>query len=77
MPQEFRSADELKAAVGRDLGHSDWLTIEQSRIDGFKRQRARGWHAVPEYVWRIDYVASDVSHGLLQEFVELPWPIGI
>jgi len=35
MPQEFRSADELRAAVGRDLGASDWKEITQERIDLF------------------------------------------
>lgn len=35
MPQEFHGADELKSAVGQDLGHSEWLTIEQTRIDQF------------------------------------------
>jgi acyl dehydratase len=33
--REFNSADELKAAVGEDLGHSDWLQIEQGRINLF------------------------------------------
>ncbi len=35
MPQEFRSAEELRAAVGKSLGASDWLAIEQPRIDMF------------------------------------------
>ena len=35
MPQEFGSAEELQAAVGKSLGASDWLAIEQSRIDQF------------------------------------------
>jgi acyl dehydratase len=33
--REFNSADELKEAVGEDLGHSDWLQIEQGRINLF------------------------------------------
>ncbi len=32
---EFRSADELRAAVGSHLGHSRWLEITQERIDTF------------------------------------------
>lgn len=32
---EFRSADELRAAVGTHLGHSRWLEITQERIDTF------------------------------------------
>ncbi len=33
--REFNSADELKRAVGADLGHSDWLEIDQERINLF------------------------------------------
>jgi acyl dehydratase len=33
--REFKSADELKQAVGEDLGYSDWLPIEQDRINLF------------------------------------------
>ena len=31
----FNGVDELRAAKGTTVGHSDWLTIDQSRIDGF------------------------------------------
>jgi acyl dehydratase len=31
----FTSFDELTAAVGEDLGTSDWLRIEQERVDEF------------------------------------------
>src|SRR5262245_23240454 len=31
----FASLDELRGAVGTDLGYSDWLTIDQQRIDRF------------------------------------------
>ncbi len=34
-PRIFTSADELKAAVGEQLGHSDWLEVDQKRIDLF------------------------------------------
>ncbi|MER7956999.1 MULTISPECIES: MaoC family dehydratase [unclassified Streptomyces] len=34
-PRIFTSAEELRAAVGEPLGHSDWLEIEQKRIDLF------------------------------------------
>ena len=34
-PATFQTADELRAAVGRSFGPSDWLLVEQSRIDGF------------------------------------------
>ena len=31
----FTSFDELTAAVGEDLGTSDWLEIDQARVDAF------------------------------------------
>ena len=33
--ETFRSADEVRDAVGRELGPGEWFTVEQSRIDGF------------------------------------------
>ena len=35
MPQSFASADELKAAVGKPLGTSEWLEITQDRVNLF------------------------------------------
>ncbi|MFG2289089.1 MaoC family dehydratase [Streptomyces sp. NPDC048595] len=34
-PRVFASLDELRAAVGEELGTSDWLEIDQKRIDLF------------------------------------------
>ncbi|WP_329122434.1 MaoC family dehydratase [Streptomyces sp. NBC_01353] len=34
-PRIFTSAEELRAGVGEQLGYSDWLEIEQKRIDLF------------------------------------------
>ncbi len=34
-PRVFRTTDELTAAVGEHLGHSDWVLIDQTRIDAF------------------------------------------
>ncbi|MGO4205207.1 MaoC family dehydratase [Rhodococcus sp. TAF43] len=31
----FTSLDELRSAVGTDLGASDWVTVSQNRIDTF------------------------------------------
>ena len=31
----FTTLDDLAAAVGEDLGSSDWLTIDQDRVDAF------------------------------------------
>ncbi|UNS96209.1 MaoC family dehydratase [Streptomyces tubbatahanensis] len=34
-PRVFTSPDELRAAVGEELGSSDWLEVDQKRIDLF------------------------------------------
>jgi acyl dehydratase len=43
-PRTFTSADDLKAAVGEQLGYSDWLEIDQQRIDLFA-------HATGDHQW--------------------------
>ena len=35
MLRVFSTYDELAAAVGEHLGHSDWVLVDQTRIDGF------------------------------------------
>jgi acyl dehydratase len=35
MTRTFTTLDELTAAVGEHLGHSDWVDIDQQRIDTF------------------------------------------
>lgn len=35
--RNFKSIDEMKKAVGSDLGHSDWIEITQDRIDAFAK----------------------------------------
>ena len=35
MPVMFRSTEEFKGAVGRSFGPTEWLVVEQSRIDQF------------------------------------------
>ncbi|MDT0379283.1 MaoC family dehydratase [Streptomyces sp. DSM 42041] len=34
-PRVFTSAEELRAAVGEELGVSDWLEVDQKRVDLF------------------------------------------
>ncbi|MEU5997314.1 MULTISPECIES: MaoC family dehydratase [unclassified Streptomyces] len=34
-PRIFASPDDLRAGVGEQLGHSDWLEVDQKRIDLF------------------------------------------
>jgi acyl dehydratase len=35
MTTTFSSIEELKASVGKDLGYSDWITVDQQRINMF------------------------------------------
>jgi len=35
MPRVFENLDELKSAVGTELGTSDWITISQEQINTF------------------------------------------
>jgi acyl dehydratase len=35
VPDEFRDAAALSSAVGRDLGHSEWIEVTQQRIQQF------------------------------------------
>jgi acyl dehydratase len=66
MPQEFRSAQELAAAVGKSLGASDWLVVDQQRIDRFA-------DATDDHQWiHVDVArasagpfASTIAHGYL------------
>ncbi|TKT75907.1 MaoC family dehydratase [Aquamicrobium sp. LC103] len=62
----FSSVQEAVAALGKPLGHSDWLTIEQPRIDEFAR--ATGdfqWiHVNPDKA-RDGPFGRTVAHGYL------------
>ena len=66
MPQEFRSAHELSAAVGKSLGASGWLEVDQQRIDRFA-------DATGDHQWiHVDAAraaegpfASTIAHGYL------------
>jgi len=35
MPHEYRSIEEIQGAVGQSLGTSDWIQVDQGRIDRF------------------------------------------
>ncbi len=34
-PREFENMDAVVAAVGQELGVTDWFAMDQGRIDGF------------------------------------------
>jgi acyl dehydratase len=66
MAQEFHTVQELAAAVGKSLGASGWLTVEQQRIDRFA-------DATDDHQWiHVDVerasagpFANTIAHGYL------------
>jgi acyl dehydratase len=65
-PRIFTSADELKAAVGEQLGYSDWLEIDQKRIDLFADATGdHQWiHVDPEKAAAGPF-GTTIAHGYL------------
>jgi acyl dehydratase len=65
-PRVFTSADELRAAVGQELGTSDWLEIDQKRIDLFADATGdHQWiHVDPERASEGPF-GSTIAHGYL------------
>jgi acyl dehydratase len=63
---DFQSADELKAAVGTHLGFSDWLVIDQERIDLFAEATGdHQWiHVDPERA-KDGPFGTTIAHGYL------------
>jgi acyl dehydratase len=66
MPTIFDNPDALLADVGRHLGHSDWLEIDQARIDLFADATGdHQWiHVDPEQAAAGPYGAT-IAHGYL------------
>jgi len=65
-PRVFTSADELAAAVGEELGVSDWLEVDQKRIDLFADATGdHQWiHVDPERAAGGPF-GSTIAHGYL------------
>jgi acyl dehydratase len=65
-PRVFASLDELRAAVGEQLGWTDWLEIGQKRIDGFAEATGdRQWiHVDPERAAKGPF-GTTIAHGYL------------
>lgn len=63
---QFQTPDDLLSSTGQDLGISDWLTIDQSRIDGFAELTGdRQWiHVDVERAKRGPFGAP-IAHGYL------------
>ncbi|MFF8832795.1 MaoC family dehydratase [Streptomyces sp. NPDC015131] len=65
-PRIYTSADELRGAVGEQLGHSDWLEIDQERIDRFAEATGdHQWiHVDPERAAAGPF-GTTIAHGYL------------
>ncbi|MFK4069017.1 MaoC family dehydratase [Streptomyces sp. NPDC029674] len=65
-PRIFTSPDELSAAVGEQLGYSDWLEIDQKRIDLFADATGdHQWiHVDPEKAAQGPFKTT-IAHGYL------------
>ncbi|MCX4662886.1 MaoC family dehydratase [Streptomyces uncialis] len=65
-PRIFRSAGELGAAVGERLGYSDWLEIDQRRVDLFADATGdHQWiHVDPERAAAGPF-GTTIAHGYL------------
>jgi acyl dehydratase len=62
----FAGPGELAAAVGTELGASDWLTIEQERIAGFAEATGdHQWIHVDEARAKDGPFGSTIAHGFL------------
>lgn len=66
MSAVFRSVEELTAAVGMKLGPTDWLTIEQSRVDAFADATGdHQWIHVDVERARTGPFGGTIAHGYL------------
>jgi acyl dehydratase len=68
MPTVFANLQELTSAVGRHLGYSDWLEIDQERIDKFADATGdHQWiHVDPERA-RTGPFGRCIAHGYLTQ----------
>lgn len=72
----FASVDELRSAVGTDLGISDWITVTQDRIDRFAEcTQDRQWIHVDPVRAADGPFGGPIAHGyltlsLLSRFLE-------
>ncbi len=66
-PREFENAAALVAAVGEELGVTDWFALDQGRIDGFAGvTKDDFWlHTDPERAARESPHGKTLVHGML------------
>ncbi|MEU9113967.1 MaoC family dehydratase [Streptomyces sp. NPDC048483] len=65
-PRVFASVDELRGAVGEELGPSDWLEIDQKRIDLFADATGdHQWIHVDQEKAAAGPFGTTIAHGYL------------
>ncbi|WP_318761414.1 MaoC family dehydratase [Aminobacter niigataensis] len=59
--------EELREKIGQELGVSDWMIVDQGRIDGFAESTGdRQWiHVDPERARRQSPFRTTIAHGFL------------
>jgi acyl dehydratase len=62
----FNGVDELRAAVGSQLGVSDWVTVDQSQIDTFAEATGdHQWIHVDQERAKAGPFGGTIAHGFL------------
>ncbi|MFB9928514.1 MaoC family dehydratase [Amycolatopsis halotolerans] len=66
MTRVFGSAEEIRAALGEDIGPTEWFTVDQERINAFAEATGdRQWiHTDPERAANGPF-GSTIAHGFL------------
>ncbi|MGD3107434.1 MaoC family dehydratase [Streptomyces sp. YGL11-2] len=65
-PRVFGSVEELRAAVGTELGPSDWLEVDQKRIDLFAEATGdHQWIHVDQEKAAAGPFGTTIAHGYL------------
>ncbi|PNE41581.1 MULTISPECIES: MaoC family dehydratase [Streptomyces] len=65
-PRVFGSVEELRAAIGEELGPSDWLEIDQKRIDLFAEATGdHQWIHVDQEKAAAGPFGTTIAHGYL------------
>lgn len=62
----FETLAELQALIGQPLGHSDWITVDQARVNAFaEATEDRQWiHVDPERA-KAGPFGTPIAHGFL------------
>ena len=63
----FHGIDEVREAVGRHLGHSDWVTVTQEQVNTFAEATGdHQWiHVDPERARAESPFGGPIAHGYL------------